>query len=583
MKKLVLILFVAFGFLSQAQNIDTEITNGIEPSSVQKTPLLEALYEEAKQLQENPQTTVQEMELNRLSIKNAWMEVNPEIASLYKPINNGGKLPEIEENIHINGVFIPAEIKQREDHIPTRDWGPDNLLLDDWVDGGIDMEVTHQGHIYISHYKNDIVFGGPFDIIYVHRSLDGGNTFELWKTANITAPVTRAKMISIDGQASAWNYINVYFLTETNNFQLVRWGLDDGSFDANVIATEVNYFDVDRNYVNNTDAQRVFAVYDKLSAGGCHRLYSARSTAGTYGINWVDEATVQNTCSIDVGVAYSTNGHLFTSHRGQSSNFLYYNANSSSNDPASWSLRLTVDNNPNNNNKEVSIISSRDVFPNNKVYIVSNIEQPASERLLVYYLIENNVLTNGPALLLASGGIYEYRLPSLWIKRQNNVTNFSYSVGVDEIGGSGKVVVEKINEVPIEFVSDNGNEVYFGVPTAVAETIDGLPCVAFAGTSAGGNPRGLYFDAKTVLLNSSDFDTSTVMTYPNPVSEKLHISALENIDAVTMLNQLGQVVISKKALNEINTVLDVTHLNPGVYFLQIEIGQNVITKKIIKN
>lgn len=580
MKKLVLILFVAFGFLSQAQNIDTEITNGIEPSSVQKTPLLEALYEEAKQLQENPQTTVQEMELNRLSIKNAWMEVNPEIASLYKPINNGGKLPEIEENIHINGVFIPAEIKQREDHIPTRDWGPDNLLLDDWVDGGIDMEVTHQGHIYISHYKNDIVFGGPFDIIYVHRSLDGGNTFELWKTANITAPVTRAKLISIDGPGSAWNYINVYFTTETQNFQMLRWGLEDGSFDAAVIAPEVNYFDVDRNYVNSTDGQRVFAVYDKLSSGGCHRIYSARSTAGTYGIYWVDEATVQNSCSVDVSVAYGQNGSVYTSHRGQSSNFLYYNANNNYNDPASWSARINIETDPDFNTREASIIAERTSAPNDRVHILTNSEY-LGQNYLISYTIENNVPLN-PIPILQGFTDFEFRLPDLWIKKQSGETDFSFSVGVDVNGLNNTVYVQKIGTVGAE-VSDSGNNIWVDNATAVAETLDGLPCVAFSGSGAGGFPgRGLYFDAQTELLNTERFDKTEVTLYPNPANEQLHLSAKENINAVTVHNQLGQVVISKKPLNEMITILDVSRLNPGVYFLQIEIGQNLITKKIIK-
>ena len=579
MKKFVLISCLTIGLLSQAQNIDTEIPNEIEPSSVQKTPLLEALYEEAKQLQENPQTTVQEMELNRLAIKNAWMEVNPEIASLYKPVDNGGKLPEIEENIHINGVFIPSEIKQREEPSPTRDWGTDNLLLDDWVDGGIDMEVTHQGHIYISHYKNDIAFGGPFDIIYVHRSLDGGNTFELWKTANITAPVTRAKMISIDGQGSAWNYINVYFLTETNNFQMLKWGLEDNSFEATAIATNVNYFDVDRNYNSNTDLQRVFAVYDKLSTSGCHRVYSARTTNGTYGFNWVDEVTVQNSCSVDISVAYGHNGSIYTSHRGQTINILYYNANNNYNDPASWSPRIEIENNPNFNTKEATIIAERSAAPNDLVNIITNTEI-SGENYMQAYWIENNVLTLDDIVLYGATD-FEFRSPDLWIKRQSGQTEFSISAGVDEFGANNKVFVLKFGSEG-QVISDSGNNVFVGNQTAVAETLDGLPCVAFSGTS-GAFGRGLYFDAETELLNTERFDKTQVTLYPNPVNEQLHISTKENINAITIYNQLGQMSISRKAINDINTTLDVSHLNTGVYFIQIEIGQNLITKKIIKN
>lgn len=579
MKKLVLISCLTICFLSQAQNIDTEITNGIEPSSVQKTPLLEALYEEAKQLQENPQTTVQEIELNRLAIKNAWAEVNPDIAALYKPVDNGGKLPEIEENIHINGVFVPTEIKQREEPTPTRDWGTDNLLLDDWVDGGIDMEVTHQGHIYISHYKNDIAFGGPFDIIYVHRSLDGGNTFQLWKTANITAPITRAKLISIDGPGSAWSYINVYFLTETNNFQVLKWGIEDNSFDGTTIASNVNYFDVDRNYNSNTDLQRVFAVYDKLSTSGCHRVYSARTTNGTYGFNWVDETTVQNSCSVDISVAYGHNGSIYTSHRGQTINYLYYNANNNYNDPASWSPRIEIETDLDLNTREASIIAERTAAPNDRVFIFTN-TQFMGQNFLASYAIENNIPFN-PTPVLEGLTDFEFRLPDLWIKKQGGETNFSFSVGVDVNGLNNIVYVQKIGAVGAE-VSDSGNNVFVGNSTAVAETLDGLPCVAFAGTS-GAFGRGLYFDAETELLNTERFDKTQVTLYPNPVNEQLHISTKENINAITIYNQLGQMAISRKAINDLNTTLDVSHLNTGVYFIQIEIGQNLITKKIIKN
>lgn len=577
-KILLFMLFILSSVsLSQVQNIDTETARGIEPSSVQKTPLLEALYEEAKQLQENPQTTVQEMELNRLAIKIAWAEVNPGIAALYKPVDNDGKLPEIEENMAINGVFVPAQIKQRQEPVSTKDWATDKLLLDDWVDGGIDMEVTHQGHIYISHYKNDIAFGGPFDIIYIHRSLDGGNTFELWKTANITSPITRAKLISIDGSGSTWNYINIYFLTETNNFQMLKWGLEDNSFEATTIASNVNYFDVDRNYNSNTDLQRVFAVYDKLNSGGCHRLYSARTTNGTYGFNWVDEATVQNTCSVDVSVAYGHNGSIYTSHLGQNVNVLYYNANNNYNDPASWSPRLTVEDNPNFNTKEATIIAERNAAPNDLVNIITNTEI-SGENYTQAYWVENNVLTLDDIVLYGASD-FEFRLPDLWIKRQSGHTEISISVGVDEFGANNKVYVLKLGSEG-QVISDSGNNVFPGISTAVAETLDGLPCVAFSGTS-GTYGRGLYFDAETELLNTESVENNEVILYPNPAMDKITIQATNLIDTIEIINNLGQKI---RHLNPENNLveIDVTGIQVGIYFLKIISDNFTTTKKFQK-
>ncbi|MEX0996802.1 MAG: T9SS type A sorting domain-containing protein [Flavobacteriaceae bacterium] len=579
MKKTILILCIAFISLSQAQNMDTESRSNIDPSSIQKTPLLETLYAQSKQLEENPQTTVQDLEQNRLAIINAWMEVNPEIATLYKPVDNGGKLPEIEENIHINGVFVPTEIKHREDPAPTRDWGLDNLLLDDWVDGGIDMEVTHEGHIYISHYKNDIVFGGPFDIIYVHRSLDGGNTFELWKTANITAPVTRAKLISIDGPGSTWNYINVYFLTETNNFQVLKWGIEDSSFEATVIASTVNYFDVDRNFNSNTDLQRVFAVYDKLSTGGCHRIYSARSTNGTYGFNWVDEATVQNSCSIDVSVAYGMNGGVYTSHRGQTSNFLYYNANSNYNDPASWSARISIETDPDFFTQEASIIAERFEAPNDVAYIFTN-SQYLGDNYLLVYPIENNVPL-ALASILNGFTDYEFRLPDLWIKKESGQTPFSYSVGVEANGANNFVFVQKMGEVG-EQVSDAVNNIFSSISTAVAETLDGLPCVAFSGSGAGGFPgRGLYFDAETELLGTVDNNLDKLKIFPNPALNEINFQASFAIEKVVILNNLGQIIFDFHP-NTTSFSYDVSELSSGMYYVKVTGNNFTKTEKIIK-
>jgi len=69
-----------------------------------------------------------------------------------------------------------------------------------------------------------------------------------------------------------------------------------------------------------------------------------------------------------------------------------------------------------------------------------------------------------------------------------------------------------------------------------------------------------------------------ISVYPNPAYDKLHINGLENAE-VTLFSTSGSVVLQKK--NFSGNVLDISHLSPGVYVLDIQSGDNqVIRKKI---
>ena len=57
----------------------------------ERTSELEALYEQAKVLEQNG--TAAEINANRIAIKNAWQEIDPNVAALYKPIVTN-RLPE---------------------------------------------------------------------------------------------------------------------------------------------------------------------------------------------------------------------------------------------------------------------------------------------------------------------------------------------------------------------------------------------------------------------------------------------------------------------------------------------------------
>lgn len=72
--------------------------------------------------------------------------------------------------------------------------------------------------------------------------------------------------------------------------------------------------------------------------------------------------------------------------------------------------------------------------------------------------------------------------------------------------------------------------------------------------------------------------------FPNPTTDKCFITfskPLQNA-SVRILDEQGRVVYTKKASG--NTImLDLSNVAAGVYYVQIQEGQNVIVKKVVKH
>ena len=70
-----------------------------------------------------------------------------------------------------------------------------------------------------------------------------------------------------------------------------------------------------------------------------------------------------------------------------------------------------------------------------------------------------------------------------------------------------------------------------------------------------------------------------IQIYPNPVRDNLQISSSENIEELMICDQYGRLVLSPPSEN--NTI-DVSALEPGMYFLIISTEKGQISKKFIK-
>lgn len=67
--------------------------------------------------------------------------------------------------------------------------------------------------------------------------------------------------------------------------------------------------------------------------------------------------------------------------------------------------------------------------------------------------------------------------------------------------------------------------------------------------------------------------------YPNPVEEVIYITFSENVQRVEILNVLGQKV---KPIENVSKTIDVSDLQSGIYFIQLFVDNDVITKSFIK-
>ncbi|OUR94627.1 hypothetical protein A9Q87_03050 [Flavobacteriales bacterium 34_180_T64] len=184
----------------------------------------------------------------------------------------------------------------------------------------------------------------------------------------------------------------------------------------------------------------------------------------------------------------------------------------------------------------------------------------------------------------------------------NNPANLlgqeTFSLGVFD-GGliknfvfSSPVTVPSIStHVFIEIVFPNPGAVYYEMANVAAfEFTDSIwqgdcngPDYEWAWEIFGFNPQGYLIRAYgSQTLSNPDFITSEneVILYPNPTSDILNIKLSSNntIVNVTVFDMLGKV----QNVNSTNNQINLSSISSGVYILQVETNNGLISKQIIK-
>ena len=81
-------------------------------------------------------------------------------------------------------------------------------------------------------------------------------------------------------------------------------------------------------------------------------------------------------------------------------------------------------------------------------------------------------------------------------------------------------------------------------------------------------------------LNNNFIDDNLISIYPNPTNRYLFIESEENIKEVVIHNNLGEIVFTNDDNNNYKT-LDLSNLTKGVYYIEININNEIVKRKII--
>ncbi|MEQ8360344.1 MAG: T9SS type A sorting domain-containing protein [Cytophagales bacterium] len=95
------------------------------------------------------------------------------------------------------------------------------------------------------------------------------------------------------------------------------------------------------------------------------------------------------------------------------------------------------------------------------------------------------------------------------------------------------------------------------------------------------NSLSLQIDfLRPVALNSKSDLNKIVSVFPNPVSSSFEIKSNADIKNVEVLDLNGK---RRKVLNPNTKLFDISDLDRGIYLIKMQIGDNSITQKLIKN
>ncbi len=258
------------------------------------------------------------------------------------------------------------------------------------------------------------------------------------------------------------------------------------------------------------------------------------------------------------------------------------------------------------------LTNSASINPTDGDIVLSNNTSSSTQAIIGSYDPNDKTESHGDKILYSSFTSNDYLFYT--IRFENTGTSSAVNVSVDD------ALDAKLDETSIKMVSASHGYILDRVgsnltwkftniqlPVSVADTEIGKGYVTFKvkmkpGFSAGDsvpNTASIYFDNNPAiitntfttqfvsLLSTANFNAVDFLLYPNPASHSVQISlpsATEMIDNVIVYDVLGKSIKSINTVSSNQLSIDVSELQKGVYFVEIQTENNIkmIKKLIVK-
>lgn len=500
---------------------------------------------------------IEGLKLNRLAQAAAWQKIDPTLAAEFKP----------NKVIQNDLDKITGFSQDRSETFSKSDsrWATDLQINPFFVNDGVDIDLALDGTIYIASY---IMKPGTFDEIYIYKSINNGTSFSLWGTASTPDNMTKMKLSLMDKGAT--KYLFITYSSESGKLQNLRFNLAGGPLSSETIATDVKLFDIDVDYEFAAAAQ-LYAIYTKSDDG----LYSARSASNSTGFSWGDEHYL-SVGAKEIAFTYGK-GSTFLSYIGYATGNHYFISNSGYNNPTGWSAARTLITADFNESKYISLRAERRPYSDYRVVCFVSRKQNSPT---IKFRGWAEIITSGSATRKVVTGLYPTNVLhwDSWSKKVDGNTAITASFVTEE---DRVFYVTDYNNLNFAFeVQISDQQVLVGpAKSAIASDVNNYQIGTYV---SGTSDFGLYFDSNRSTLAVNENIKSKVSFYPNPVESMLTLASKGKINSIIITNMVGQEV---KRFNPTTTtsVLNLSGLARGTYFLQVDINGTIENHKFIKN
>jgi hypothetical protein len=81
-------------------------------------------------------------------------------------------------------------------------------------------------------------------------------------------------------------------------------------------------------------------------------------------------------------------------------------------------------------------------------------------------------------------------------------------------------------------------------------------------------------------VDDPDTESSNVSVYPNPATSSFRIQSNKEISKVVIYDLLGSKVFEDNVFNQTDVAIDIRDLQPGIYLVEINTSEGIITQKL---